>query len=244
MTEYRQKLKYFLVTTVTFWLIGAGCAPKTYRMHPQFGVHCKNIESYGLVQPEVEVCEITAGGMREIRDEWCDLGRKNIIAALDDTLTARQINFKKISVDSVSLGEWKDIYALYKAVSQSIRVHTNGGPHVFPEKVKNFEYSIGAIDRIIQKYNCDSLIIVYASDEISTAGRKALMGLGAIAGAFTGVVVMPRGGATTLNIAVVDSSGDVLWYNSKTLGGYDLRDPGSAWKLVESIALDFPECQK
>jgi len=113
---------------------------------------------------------------------------------------------------------------------------------VFPEKVKSFDYSIGPIDTILARYGCNALIVVYGTDEISTSGRKALMALGTIAGAFTGTVLVPMGGMTTVNFALIDANGNILWYTSRAEGGYDLRKPESALKLINHVIADYPKC--
>jgi hypothetical protein len=155
------------------------------------------------------------------------------------------VDYKRITIDDDLKKEIEDIRALYKAVSQSIRLHAIGpGPYVFPDKVASFDYSIGPIDTILNRYDCDALIIVYGTDAISTGGRKALMALGAIAGAFTGVVVMPAGGATTINFAVIDEGGNILFYTSKAGAGYDLRKPESALSIVNQVVAEYPECIK
>jgi hypothetical protein len=70
------------------------------------------------------------------------------------------------------------------------------------------------------------------------------MAAGAIASALTGVVVMPRGGVTTVEVALVDASGTILWYDFQAQSGSDLRDPGSAAQLANQVVSDFPECGK
>lgn len=221
------------------------CAPKFFAKHTRFNESCKKIGSYCLVKPEVEICEISAGGVVEIRDDWCARGLENVVGALQETLDQKGVAYRRVSLDADFKKEAAEIRALYRAVSQSIRTHALGtGPHVFPEKTKSFDYSIGPIDEILKKYGCDGLIIVYGTDQVSTSGRKALMALSAIAGAFTGVVIVPVGGMTTVNFALVDGDGNILWYNSKIEEGYDLRNPDSALKLIRNVVADYPQCKK
>jgi fructose-specific phosphotransferase system IIC component len=85
------------------------------------------------------------------------------------------------------------------------------------------------------------MLFVYGFDEISTSGRKALTFLSIIAGAFTGVAIVPRAGITSISIALVDASGTILWYSIKgSEGGFDLRDPESASRLLRGILSGFP----
>lgn len=233
-----------VVWGIAFVVLMVGCAPKAYRKTPRFDEFCGGIVAYGLVAPDVEICEITTGGVREIRDDWCDLGEQNVQEALNAALKARGVPFTNVEIDDNTRAEIEDVRALYRAVSQSIRIHTYG-PHAFPEKVKDFDYSVGPIEWIRDKWNCDALVFAYGTDEISTGGRKTLMALGVIAGAFTGTAIVPRSGITAVNVAVVDSSGQILWYGSKaSRGGHDLRDPASAFNLIGSLMEDFPKCAR
>lgn len=113
--------------------------------------------------------------------------------------------------------------------------------------MKKFEYSIGPIQNILNKYGVNGLILVTGFDEISSAGRQTLKAVGIIAGlalaasGVGGAIIIPRSGITLVSVALVDSSGDILWYNIKSSeGGYDLRKPESATDLLRTILADYP----
>ena len=225
-------------------LIVSGCAPTAYRKHPQFDSYCRNLKTYGLVKPRVEVFEISAGGVPELRDDWCAAARGNVVAALERQFSSKMINLKTIEPDVSASQEFEEVSALYKVVSYSIKAHTYSAPNVFPEKVDKFDYSLGPINRVLERHGCDGLIFVYGYEEVPSAGRKALMAAGMVIGALTGVYTAPRGVVTTMDVALVDSSGRILWYSFQAQGGSDLRDPGSAAQLVERVMSDFPECRQ
>ncbi len=241
------RIKRFLVLLICFCLlfIAVGCAPKTYMVHPEFEMRTKNIKTQGIITPDVKVYEFTAGGILELRDDWCAKGKENVLNSIIDMFKGKPLEVKPITIDKDIEEEMEDIQALYRAVIISINHHTYGGPNAFPEKKKNFDYSIGSIDEIVKRYGADALIFAYGYDEISTSGRKALAVAGIIAGAFTGVVVTPRAGITVINVAVVDSSGTILYYNAKgSQGGYDLRNYDSCASLIEDIISDYPLLKK
>ncbi len=246
MAAFSRKGKLWLTLLVGASLIGFGCAgaPVTYRKNPQFDSACKSIKTYGLVKPRVEAYEISAGGVPELRDDWCAAARGNVVAAFEREFSSKMINLKTIEPDVSTSQEFDEVSALYKVVSYSIKAHTYSAETLFPEKVDKFDYSLGPIDRLLERHGCDGLLFVYGYDEISSGGRKALMAAGAIVAALTRVVVMPRGGSTTLEVALVDASGAILWYDFQAHTGFDLRDPGSAAQLVEGVMSDFPECRK
>jgi hypothetical protein len=157
-------------------------------------------------------------------------------------------------VSEESLAEEKmrleETRALYSAVSAMVMLHTYPNPnfpnHLFEEKQKNFDYSLG-IEVSDLSREAEALLFLDAEDHIWTGGRKALQALGVIlglgAGVATGVVVIPRlGGGTGLRAALIDShTGDILWINAVSAGaGTDLRDTASAKEMVSQLFKDFP----
>lgn len=244
MTRSHKKNTLFLLCFCLLW--GAfGCASVTpYRAHPEFEVRSRNIKTFGLLSPDIKIYEFTAGGLRELRDDWCAVGKENVQGALIGCFREKPFEIKPITVDKEMEEEMEDIYALYRAVVRSINTYTYGD-FKFPGKMKHFDYSIGPIDQILQKHGADGLIFVYGFDEISTSGRKALQTTAVIVGALAGVYVVPRSGITVVSAALVDPSGAILWYNVKgSQGGYDLRNRESATKFIRSVISDYPGMKK
>lgn len=134
--------------------------------------------------------------------------------------------------------DFQEAQALYKRVSSSIRAHTFDNTNLFPNKRKDFDYSIGSIDRIIEDQGVDAILLVDALDEISSAGRKALMTAGIVAGALLGIVPIPRGGTQAVSMGMVDRSGAIIWFNTH-YGGSDMREPDGAAKTVNTILPDL-----
>lgn len=238
------KKPFIFVWGLCLLFLAVGCAPITKTVHPEFEMRVKDIKTTGFLSPDIKIYELTAGGVRELRDDWCIKGKENVQKATMDCLGEWPLEIKPITIDKESEEEMEEIYALYRAVSTSILLHTQGD-NKFPEKVKNFDYSIGSIENILKKYEVDSLILVNGFDEISSAGRQALKAAGIIAGALTGVVMIPRSGITIVSVSLVDPSGVILWYNIKgSHGGYDLRNPESATKFVTEILSNYPGAKK
>jgi len=233
-----------VLVSFSLFLFLFGCATTGYRAHPELEMRSKDVKTAALLSPDIKVYEFTAGGVRELKDDWCSQGRHNVQEATIECLHDKLANLKPTPVSEEVKEELEEVYALYRAVSTSIKLHVYG-PYGFPEKKKTFDYSVGPIKRILDDLEADVLIFIYGSDEISTSGRKALQAGGIAIGLLTGVMVVPRGGITEMSVGVVDASGSVLWYNAKaSQGGYDLRNRESAIKLLTDILSDFPRFEK
>jgi len=229
-------------------LAGVGCASlgslPAYRAHPEFDTRSRQIHKAGVLSPDIKIYELTTGGVREMRDDWCKTGKENVARAAGDCIRERLVEVQIIPIDKETEEELEDILALYRAVSSSIISYTYGD-YKFPEKVKKFEYSVGPVDSFLKRWGSDVLVVITGSDEISSSGRKALTAAAVVISALMGVVMVPGGGLTVVSAGVVDPSGDILWYNVKgSHGGYDLRNPESTKKLLMSIFSDFPGLKK
>ncbi len=234
--------KNILILLLLFLLLSnaAGCIPLEYKTHPEFETRSKKIKAPGLIPPDIKVYEFTAGGVQELRDDWCVQGKSNILSELIEGFEKKEIQANILFIDEDTKEEMEGILALYRAVSESIGLHVYG-PYVFPEKKSNFDYSIGSIEKILKEYNADAIIIVYGRDEQSTDGRNSLKVAGIVASAFIGAYVGPRFDITSVSIAVVEPSGTILCYCKKKLvGGYSFVDTDSVSRFLEDIISNFP----
>ncbi len=245
MCSYPRRPLKLLAGCLLLTVFGCATLPAhRYRAHPEFETRSTQIHAAGILSPDIKIYELTAGGVRELRDDWCKIGKETVGQAAGECFSERQVQVKIIPIEKESEEELEDILALYRAVSSSILSHTYGD-NPFPEKVKSFEYSIGPIDSFLKRWESDALVFIVGFDEISTSGRKALTAAAMVLGALAGVVMLPGGGLTVVSMAVVDPSGDILWYNVRgSHGGHDLRDPESTRQLLKAIASDLPGLKK
>ena len=210
-----------------------------YRSHPELTKRTKTVKVVGLLPPDIKIYELSAGGVTDLRDDWSATGREAVLKGLGEAFKERGIALRPLAVDRDMQGAIDDLTALYRAVSYSIVEHTYGS-FPFQAKLEHFDYSVGPVDDMLKKYQADAFLLVFGIDEISTAGRKALRGVGLVLGSVTGQPVLSQG-TTALNIALVDRSGAVLWYKiAGQDGGYDLRDAKSARAFVQRLVADFP----
>ena len=251
MSRETQKLIFSLMT-LCFLAASLACAPPAapYRKHPELESRSQIVKNPQLVTPDIKVYEFTAGGVRELRDDWCEIGKRNILKAINDCFKEKRLEVRSIALDldEDTKKELEDIQAVFRAVSISIQLHTYG-PFIFPEKQKNFDYSIGSVEKILQKYGGDALILVHGSDDVPTLGRKFFVGSGGLAklvrDAITGTETPSHLGVTRLSIAIIDPSGKIIWYGHKSSGSPDqFRDEASAAKLLRLVLEDFSQVKR
>jgi len=217
--------------------LAAGCASVPHRVAPQFESRLSTIKTVALLPPSVKVYELSAGGTREQMDEWSETARHNVVAAISKRLTARgPLTLKAFEPEQGSAleEEYRDVRALYEAVSASVIIHTYAPETTFTTKQERFEYSLGPLPELAEAAKTDALLFVYAEDHISSAGRAALNVFTVLIGAAAGLAIIPAGGATMVTAALVDAkTGDLLWFNAQVShGGHDLRNPASVDSLI------------
>ncbi len=216
MSGKKKRILLFL-PCLSIALMVFGCAPQAYRIHPEFEKRAQDSNTLGLLLCDVKAYEITGLGVVELRKGWCTTGKENLVSALVENLRKKNYEIRPLAKDKEIDEEITEIEAVYGAVSKSIQLHTYG-PQLFPEKKKNFEYSLGSVEGILQKYSTDSLEFVRGLDHVLKGKEEAF-----------------------ISVAFVDSSGTILWYCEKGIRGEGgLRDPESASKLVENVLASFP----
>jgi hypothetical protein len=195
-----------------------GCASPAYRVHPDFMSRARGLQKPALMLAEVRIYEISPGGVVQVRDDWSRAGKENLIKALTETFMEKRLRVTPLTVNEERAEDVREIRALYKAVDKSIRLH-GYGPQLFPEKKKQFVYSLGPSERTLSRLGADSMIFMIGSGQISASEQKAWM-----------------------SISVSDSYGTILWHCVRhTVDQYDLRDVESATEFVEDLLSSFPE---
>lgn len=191
------------------------------------------VRTIGILDPTVDVFELSAGGIREKKDEWCAQGRSNITGEIVRELSKKGYTVKVIERTGDLRNSLEEISDLYQAIVYSYRVHSLRGPNYFASKGERFDYSVGALDQILDVYGVDSLVLAFGIEESSTGGRKALMAVGAL----TGVIF--RAGGTLLNVSLADRDGTIYW-NEERSGG-SLTDQDSVKNTIAQMFDELPK---
>jgi hypothetical protein len=208
------------------YLFLSACAtsPTPYRTNPQFNEQLETTRRITVIPLEIEVCELSAGGIKEKIDQWCVQAKNNVMTAIHKELELKPLLFvKPFHETMLSENQRSNLdktRALFDAVNSSILIHTYGIPdHRFPEKIENFDYSLGNEVGELAK-EIDALLFVKCIDIIPTTGKEALE-LGKLILEISATIVLGTNfttpvnmGGTIVSIALVDANtGSIIWYN-------------------------------
>jgi hypothetical protein len=219
MTATLNKRRSVLSITLLLLLV-TGCALDAYRMHPEFGTRAGSIKAPVLITPDVAIYELSSSGVAILRDDWSSAGRKNLQNAILMYFRDKQYNLKLIEMDSQTAKQMEEVQALYRLVHKTMDQHAFGH-HQNRSNNHSFDFSIGSLEAILQKLDADAMIFVTGYDQVFKSGHKAL-----------------------IDLAVADSSGNILYYSVKgTTKGKDLRDPVSTVALIHDLLSNFPRME-
>lgn len=186
-----------------------------------------------VMQPDITVGVLTAGGAFEYREDWTKQATQNVIKALSKQQYSRGSQTKvartreETGADATLVA---DLVWLHTAVGQAVRMHKFGFVPL-PTKQNRFDWTLG--DTAVQfgaATKFDYALFLHATDSFSSGGRVALQIVGALAG------VSAAGGSQTAFASLVDlKTGQVVWFNTLFSSVGDIRTPEGADKMVTSL---------
>jgi hypothetical protein len=193
-----------------------------------------------IVEPDIELSEVLAGGVAEPRKEWSEAARRLYPEAVHRRLQAagaRQQPDFDIPDDLPSDTRLGQILRLNEAVSVSILAYTSPGNQLATKKGKRLDWTLGpGVEELHKATGADYALFTYVRDSYTSAGRKALRiaGLLLLGGDIGGGRQV---GVTTL----VDlRTGQVVWFNFLAKQTGDLRDAAGTQKTVEHMLEGIP----
>jgi hypothetical protein len=198
-------------------MVLSGCAGTSTRTHANFRTEVQRIAAALIVPVDITVYEEPAGRPAQIKGQWSDIARKNLLEAVVKGLKKKNYDVRVAEAETSGSPDLKEIQNLYRAVNKSIQLHTYG-PQLFPGKVSHFEYSVGPTDAFLRRERADAIMLLSGVERIKPDGQKSYVSLG-----------------------VAGPSGDIIWYDMESSRGeYDLRDPVGAEMLVYGVLASLP----
>lgn len=195
-----------------------------------------------LMPPDVELYELSAGGVLEPKADWTATGRSYVTAALKGELQTKHIqmiSYEPLMDMSSKDYAYSQLLKLHEVVGGAILIHKYMPQFELPTKKDKFDWSLGrGVNVLAEDYDAQYGLFIHLRDSYASGGRVALM-------IFTGLLTMgryvPHGGAQLGFASLVDlQSGEILWFNRLARGTGDLRTPEAAQEAVRKLLEDLP----
>jgi hypothetical protein len=224
-----------------FALVGivlAGCAPQAVqRQTPELRREAGAKPTIIVMPLDVELGELTAGGIVEPKSEWTSDARKYMHQALEEEAKSRNVTLVDYQPQRGTPEDQAtslDLIKLYRAVGGAVLLHDYIPQYQLPSKGKNFDWSLGPeVAAIARSQQADYALFMYVRDNYASGGRVAFIMVAALLGA--GVA----GGSQVGYASVVDlKTGDIVWFNRLARASGDLRTPDAAAETVRALVSD------
>jgi len=189
-----------------------------------------------LIEPDIELSELGAGGMAEPRKEWTKVARLLYPQAARESLAAQGIGMAPDFVLPADAGpddRLRQLTLLSQAVSMSILQYGRGaGPGTLRNKHGKFDWSLGpGVEELRKATGADYGLFTYIRDSYASGGRTAMR--------IVGLVLLGGdiGGGMQVGVAsLVDlRTGQVVWHNLLVDQTGDLRNLQGARETADDL---------
>lgn len=202
---------------------------------PGFNV-LRSQSSILLMPLDIELSEISLGGVIEPKAEWTDTAKTLLASKIKDKKSILGVNFIDI-VDDGQNEEINDINSLHAAIAQSIALHHFGtGLNSLPTKNGNLDWSLGEVVKELKgNTSADYALFFWVRDTYSSSERK----VAAFAMALLGKS-MPGGLQVAYSSLVDLKTGSVVWFNLIKKPDGDLRSDDGSSIALDNLLSNFP----
>jgi len=188
-----------------------------------------------IMPADIELFELSAGGVLEPKADWTEAASRHFRAALDAKRTL--LDMKSVVISEKDVDEIAEINALHAAVARAIALHHFGSSaFALPTKDGKLDWSMGeAVKPIKQKTGAEYAFFSWIRDSYTSGERAATMIFMALLGVGIG------GGVQVGYASLVDlNTGQVLWFNRLIRPSGDLREAGKAAETLDALLENFP----
>jgi hypothetical protein len=223
------------LATVVF---SAGCATTATQSHVDALRRSTPQPKLVLMPLDVELMEMSLGGVLEPKPEWSAAAREFIVEEVRSQKAKLGFELQEYAEESGSPDEQAlvdQLTKLHAVVGRAIR--QNRKPmqalHSLGEKP---QWSLGEEVRVLrERSGADYALFVHVRDSYASEGRKLVM----IAGAALKMGLM--GGVQSGFASLVDlKTGDIVWFNQMGRAAGDLRTREPAGETVKLLFQEFP----
>lgn len=183
-----------------------------------------------LMPADIELFEISAGGVVEPRADWTEVAARH----LNQGLRSRRAGWKEFPEESDEA--ITAFLRLHRAVSEAIVVH-HFGSLKSPTKEGRLDWSLGPdAEPLRARAGADYALFTWIRDTYASDARKAAMTVGALFG------VALLGGRQLAYTSLLDlHTGRIVWFNRVRRMSGDLREAEAAQETLDALLAAFPE---
>jgi hypothetical protein len=192
-----------------------------------------------LIEPDIILFELTAGGLEEPRADWTETAKRNVERKLSELLQKggdKLIPYQPQGMVAERMRTHGQILKLHEVVGQTVLIHQYNPMFNLPTKQGCFDWGLGECVRVLKEdTGAEYALFVYLRDSYVSPARAALM----VAAALFGVGV--PGGMQLGFASLVDlQTGQIVWFNRLISGVGDLRTPEAAEKAIQELLVNVP----
>jgi hypothetical protein len=200
----------------------------TARVRPDSDGWRKGVRTVAVI-PSVRIYEVSAGEVREQRDDWSAEATAHAAGAISAGLagrgfTPRLLDSKAEKADP----ELREVRLLYEEVGESVWLLAYP-PFASEHAIRNFDYEVGPLGRVLDRCHADALLVAYGKSSVSTTGRIV-----------TRAIFGGQADFDLLTLGLLDRKGHLVWFDVAGNGSADLRDGEAVARLTESMLRHLP----
>ena len=187
-----------------------------------------------VVMPaEIELFEISAGGVIEPRADWTEVAARHVKEGLRRYQADQDLRW--LEYPGKNDAAIDPVLRLHRAVADAIIVHHFGSLKL-PTKDGRLDWSLGPdAAPLAGRTGADYALFTWVRDTYASDTRKATMVVGALVGAALG------GGVQSAYMSLVElNTGLVVWFNRVRRLSGDLREGEAAAETLDALLAGFP----
>jgi hypothetical protein len=184
-----------------------------------------------LLDPDVELSELTVGGITEARADWTQTGRGLVRSHVGAAFGKKGIETSQ--AEAFTDPREAQLMKLHGAIGNAMMVNELAA---LPTKKGTFDWTLGpGVNVLRDRYKSDYALFIHVRDSYTSAGRAAMM----VGAALLGVAV--QGGQQVGFASLVDlRTGRIVWFNRLTSSGGDLKTDKGAINAVNHLLDGMP----
>lgn len=228
--------RWFALLVVAIGLSACVQLPTTVRLDP--AAQPMRGAKVLIMQPDVEVSELTAGGLLEPNAAWTAAAEANIDRALERVLADMGANWVHINRNGKLIRSPKvsQLVKLHQIVGTSIRLYEYGRVPPLLSKQGAFDWTLGKDAAALGRaYKADYALFVHFRDSFSSDARVAMNVVTTI------LFGQAQGGLQSGFASLVDlRSGKIVWFNEFWRETGDLREAEAAVDASKVLLAELP----